>query len=109
MVGILLDTFQEFIRRHIVFESERKQIPPLLVLAEAVGEENLSDAALVEGVNERAADESTRARHQHAAFLVQEDIWRVDSFFAAQPRSNGVALVSHGFGVFGEFFPVLVG
>jgi hypothetical protein len=84
VIRILFDAIQKFIRRHIVLEFQRKKIPPFLVLAEAIGDDDLRDAALVEGVDKRAANESAGTGDKHTGFLVEQDIRRVEPLFTAQ-------------------------
>ena len=98
MVGILLDSAQKFIRRHIVLEFQWEKIPPFLVLTEAVRHNDLRDAAFVKGMDEGAADESAGASHKHPGFLVEKHIGRIESLLTAEAGTERTGLGFHSVG-----------
>jgi hypothetical protein len=84
LIRILLDAAQKLIRWHIVLKFQRKKIPPFLVLSEAIGDDDLRDASLVESVDKCATNESAGACDEHTGFLVKQHIRRIESLFTAQ-------------------------
>ena len=96
-VGVGLDAIEEFLRRDIVLEGKRKEISPFLILAEAIGDDDLVDSSLVEGMDEGAADETSRAGDENSGLGVEEGIGRVEFFFAMVARQGGAKRARGGF------------
>ena len=57
-VGILIQQIEQGIGLHVVVEAKRGEILPLRILTQHVGDEDVLLAALVEGMDEGAADEA---------------------------------------------------
>ena len=83
-VGGLLDAIQEFIGGNVIFKSEWSKITPFLILAESISNDDLLDAALVEGMNQRATDEASCAGDKYAGLLMEKDVTGILFFFTTE-------------------------
>ena len=96
-VGVFLDAIQEFLGGHIILERERQEVAPFLILAETIGDDDLLDAALIERVNEGAADKASGASDEHPGLGMEQGIGRVEFFFSVVARQGGAKRARGGF------------
>jgi hypothetical protein len=69
--GVLLEMIKELVSLHVVSEFQGDQVFPLQIVPQKIRGDNVGDAPLVQGVNERAADEAGGTGNKNG-FILQE-------------------------------------